>query len=69
MKSDKWLKLGYIWEVESVRALVGLNYTEGGGGNQGRLRYFCSLELVLGGDQEFCFGHCGFEILDIQVGS
>lgn len=49
MKSDKWLKLGYIWEVESMRALAGLNYTEGGGGNQGRLRYFCSLELILGG--------------------
>lgn len=35
MERDKWLELGYIWKVEPTRVLAGLNYTEGGGGNQG----------------------------------
>lgn len=35
MERDKWLELGYIWKVERTKVLIGLNYTEGSGRNQG----------------------------------
>lgn len=35
MESDKWLEFGYIVKVEPTKVPAGLNYTEGGGGNQG----------------------------------